>query len=182
MNSITKEQMIALCRKYGPSLDLDLGATDDGSGHPIDGTTLLWALSGRESDFGANMKPRHEPAFDVGGPYSKTIAAIAGLNEWHSAFACSYGPLQIMAVNAPGFSPAVLLAYPEQAMLSAVCRLKSQVLIKQKAYRIGQICECWNDGHIISGAMDPPAVQSYIDEVTQYYLKGIPQQAAEAGA
>ena len=166
---MTKDQMIALCRQYGPSLDLDLGNTDDGSGHPIDGATLLWAMSGRESDFGANMKPRHEPAYDVGGPYSKTIAAIAGLNKWHSAFACSYGPLQIMAVNAPGFECDEMLAFPERALLAAVMRLKATVLIAQKAHTIQDICECWNAGHI-GGTTTP----GYVDEVTQYYLRGIP--------
>jgi hypothetical protein len=163
--SMTKEELTRLCILYGASLDRELAHTSDGGGKPIDGARLLWAMSGRESSFGQNMKPRHEPAYDVGGRYANLPEVKQGLEQFGSAFACSYGPLQIMACNARGFTPSELEADPEKALAAAVAMLRLTVLGAQKAATLEHICQAWNAGHV--GAKCTPG---YEWEVRHYYL------------
>jgi hypothetical protein len=129
----TRQQVADICRKYGPSLqNLPNG---------VDGTILLWALSGNESSFGWNCTPRHEMAYDVGGRYaSKDL-----LDKFGSAAACSYGPWQVMFVNAPpGYYPdwfkdldncAVAAVYYLNGMLKA-----------QRPPTLGDIGDAYNSG------------------------------------
>src|ERR1017187_8108565 len=105
MVNFTKQQIADQCRISGPQLV--------GLPSGIDGAQLLWAMSGNESSFGANCAPRHEPAFDVGGVYAPHMQSI--LAQYGSAAAYSYGPWQIMYVNA---WPA---ATPEQMSDLKVC-------------------------------------------------------------
>ena len=63
----------------------------------VDGVALLKAIATVESSFGKHLRPRHEPAYDVGGRYyrrDKMIQKLVGL--YGSAAAMSYGPFQIM--------------------------------------------------------------------------------------
>jgi hypothetical protein len=131
----------------------------------LDGARLLLAMAGRESSFGANLKPRHEPAYDFGGHYAKNPEVIAGLGKYGSAFACSYGPLQVLAVNAIGFSPGELGAKPETAMLAAVGFLNRYAIGHWECRTLKAICETWNGGH-----PDATTTPGYVDEVTKYYL------------
>jgi hypothetical protein len=163
--SMAKEELARLCRLHGAGLDQDLVHTDDGSHQPIDGARLLWALSGRESGFGRNMKPRHEPAYDAGGHYANRPEISEGLEKYGSAFACSYGPLQIMACNARGFTPTELAAEPEKAVMAAVAMLRLTVLRAQNAATLEQICQAWNAGHV-GGRCTP----GYEQEVRHFYL------------
>ena len=163
--SMSKEELLRLCKLYGAGLDQDLARTEDGTGKPIDGARLLWAVSGRESSFGQNMKPRREPAYDVGGHYADAPGIRQGLEQYGRAFACSYGPLQIMACNAHGFTPAELGAEPEKAVAAAVSMLRLTVLRAQKAATLEQICQAWNAGHV-GGRCTP----GYEQEVRHYYF------------
>jgi hypothetical protein len=164
--SMARSDFNALCLIYGPMLEKELALTDDGAGQPIRGAQLLVAMGGRESSFGKNLKPRHEPAYDIGGLYWKISEEVrAGLAKYGAGYAYSYGPLQIMAVNAPGFTPGELAADPEKAMQAATVRLRFHVLQHQRARSIQDICECWNGGHI--GANTTPG---YFEEVQHHYL------------
>lgn len=166
--SMPAAELAKLCRGLGTTLPLQ--GTDDGHGKPIDGPTLLWAMSGRESSFGRNMKPRHEPAYDSGGRYSKNNEIVNGLKKWGSAFACSYGPLQIMACNAKGCTPDELAHDPEASLGASVAQLRIVVLGEQHAHTIAEICECWNGGHL--GATTTPG---YAAEVQAHYAAGLPE-------
>jgi hypothetical protein len=161
---MAQEELRRLCELYGAGLQPDLVHTDDGTGKPIDGPRLLWALAGRESSFGRNLKPRHEPAYDLGGHYANLPAVKRGLEQYGRAFACSYGPLQILACNARGFTPAELGADPEKALSAAVAMLRLTVLRAQKAATLEQICQAWNAGHI-GGRCTP----GYEQAVRGYY-------------
>jgi hypothetical protein len=163
--SMPKADLVKLCMIYGSTLDFS--ETDDGIGKPIDGPTLLWALCGRESNFGRNLKPRHEPAYDVNGCYWRRSAVIkAGVAQWGPAFACSYGPLQIMACNAHGFTPVEMGSDPEKAFQAAVARLRIEVLGRQKARTIDEICDSWNTGN----DKDANVPTEYIADVRHHYL------------
>src|SRR4051794_28343504 len=109
--SMPGKELARLCLQHGAEMQRYLVDSDDGFGKPIDAALLLWAMSGRESTFGKNLKPRHEPAYDTGGKY----AVASQLAKFGSAYACSYGPLQIMACNAKMFTPAELASDPEKA-------------------------------------------------------------------
>jgi hypothetical protein len=148
----------------------DLAMTDDGCGKPIEGPRLLWALSGQESSFGQNMKPRHEPAYDVGGRYWRNSPVVSvGIAKYGSAYACSYGPLQIMASNAKGYTPPELAGDPEKALAAAVARLRVDVLVRQKARTIAEICDCWNTGN----DKDKNVPVEYIEHVERYYATAV---------
>ena len=163
--AMPRAELARLCKIFGASLTPDLAGTDDGSGKPIDGARLLWAISGRESSFGKNMTPRHEPAYDVGGLYWRTSEEVKqGVGRYGRDFACSYGPLQIMACNASGHTPEELGSDPEAALGAAVAHLKIIILYRQMAKTIAEICQCWNGGHI--GARTTPG---YVGEVMRHY-------------
>ena len=164
--AMPKAHLQALCKLYGTNLAPALVSTDDGSRKPIDGPRLLWAMSGRESSFGQQLHPRFEPAYFVGGHYYKGNADVrAGVALYGRDFACSYGPLQIMCINAKGFTPLELGEDPEKALAAAVARLRLETLGRQRGATIAEICQSWNGGHV--GAVGEPG---YVEEVIHYYL------------
>jgi hypothetical protein len=166
--AMSRAELARLCQAYGGALADDLKGCAGPDGAALDGPRLLWALSGRESSFGKNMTPRHEPAYDVGGRYANSSEIQQGLALWGRDFACSYGPLQILAVNAKGFTPMELGESPETALAAACAFLRLYVLRHCKAKTLKEICECWNGGHI--GATTTPG---YVEEVTRHYLAGV---------
>lgn len=154
----TKEQIAAACATYGPQLNLPA---------EIDGAQLLWAISGQESSFGANCTPRHEPAFDAGGMYSRTQPMPRLLEKFGSAAACSYGPWQIMLANAADTSPEVLLSDLDAAAKATVAFINSFVLGHRQAKTVEQIAETYNSGHI---SLNPaPGVLKYLTNVAHTY-------------
>jgi hypothetical protein len=137
--SFTQAQVYAACRIYGPQLSpLPAG---------VDGVTLLWALSGNESSFGADVTPRHEPAYDTDGPYAGNWPMPELLAKYGSAAACSYGPWQILLANAPSYSPTDFNDINKAAQ-ATVAFLNSQ-LRQFKPQSLSDIGSIWNGGHII---------------------------------
>jgi hypothetical protein len=172
--SMPRTELARLCRIYGAGLQHDLALTDDGCGKPIDGPRLLWAMAGQESSFGSNMKPRFEPAYYMGGRYwnAQTPGGKEvrdGVALYGRDFACSYGPLQILAVNAKGHSPMELGSDPEKALAAACAMLRLVVLQRQKASTIGEICDCWNTGN----DKDKNVPVEYIEHVERYYATAV---------
>lgn len=166
--SIPSAQLQSLCKLYGATLQADLAGSDDGTGAPINGAQLLWAMSGRESSFGRDIKPRHEPVYDMNGRYWRKFDwCKQGVQMYGRDFACSYGPLQIMACNAKGFTPYELGSDPEKAMQAAVAFMRLDVLRRQKARTIDEICDCWNTGN----DKDDNVPHEYIAAVRKFYFE-----------
>lgn len=170
MFSMPKKDLAQICKLLGVGLQQHLSDCTDAEGKPLDGPKLLWALSGRESSFGQNMKPRHEPAYDVGGAYWKVSDEVKeGCALYGRDFACSYGPLQVLAVNAQAWTPEELGKDPYIAMVAARSFIREYVIKRKRAHTLAEICQCWNGGHV--GATTTPG---YVEEVTHHYLAGIP--------
>ena len=159
----TKAQIAAACTQYGPTV----APLPDG----VDGTQLLWAMSGNESSFGANVTPRHEPAFDVGGVYGASAQMAPLLAKYGSAAACSYGPWQIMFPNAPGATPESFNDLDFAATASVA--FLNKLLTRFHPQTLGDIGSCWNAGHI----QNPYSaqVQTYVDRLTQNYAVPLAQ-------
>lgn len=155
--AFTKTEIAAACTQYGPTVV----ALPDG----IDGVQLLWAMSGNESSFGANVTPRHEPAFDVGGIYGDSEQMKPLLALYGSAAACSYGPWQVMFANVPEAAPESFDNL-DFCALASVAFLNKQ-LTRFKPESLGDIGSIWNAGHI----QNPYSaqVQIYVDRLTGNY-------------
>lgn len=137
--NFTREQVAGYCHL--------LGRTVGPLPYGVDGSQLLWALSGVESSFGANCTPRHEPAFDTGGKYGSHAPMPSLIAQFGSpAAACSYGPLQVMLCNALGLTPADFDDLGE-AFYASISFLNS-LLRRFQPQSLDEIGECWNAGHI----------------------------------
>jgi hypothetical protein len=138
----------------------------------LDGARLLWALAGNESSFGVNVMPRHEPAYDLGGALAGSMEQSALLERYGSAAACSYGPWQIMLVNAPeGTAPEDF----EDLNTAAICTvgfLNSQ-LRRFKPLTLTTIGQIWNHGSP-TNAMTA-GVAAYVAELAKNYDVPIPE-------
>lgn len=131
---------------YGPRLNL-IG-TDDGHGNQIDGALLLWALAGCESAFGKDCSPRFEPAYFTNGYYwrkSEQVRQVIALYGRDGA--CSYGPWQVLAINARRFSPQQMGADPVSACVAAVDFINSYVLGERQARNLFYIFDTYNSGN-----------------------------------
>lgn len=151
----TQAQIAAACAQYGPQV----APLPDG----IDGAQLLWAMSGNESSFGANVTPRHEAAFDVGGIYGASEQMAPLLALYGAAAACSYGPWQIMFCNVPEATPGSFDDLNFCAIAS-VAFLNKQ-LARFEPQTLGDIGSIWNAGHV----QNPYSaqVQVYVDRLVQ---------------
>ena len=158
----TKQQVAAACVQYGPKVAL----LPDG----VDGAQLLWAMSGNESSFGANVTPRHEPAFDAEGAYGQGLVMKPLLTEYGSAAACSYGPWQVMFCNVQPATPASFANVDFCASVSVA--FLNKLLARFKPQTLGDIGSCWNGGHIQKPYS--PQVQVYVDRLIANYKVPLP--------
>lgn len=139
----------------------------------IDSTQLLWAIAGVESSFGINCTPRHESAFDTGGVYDNAIMAPLLLRFGRDA-ACSYGPWQIMFVNAPtGFLPTDFddLRHCTIASIAFLNKLLRTFRPKDLA----EIGNCWNGGHVYQKPY-PVTIQQYVGKLQAAYNTIMPTE------
>ena len=166
--NVAKERVASLCLHFGKILDPHLGNTDDGTGKPISGAQLLWALAGRESSFGKNCKPRYEPAYDYDGRYGHSHQQFDLLTEYGSDAAYSYGPWQIMLCNAIGYSPRELAHDPEKACVATIGFIRRHILEGQKAHTLEQISDSYNSGNYKDRVTDQ--VRQYIEAVRHFYF------------
>lgn len=157
MNQVDPTTIRYLCLKYGPLLLLPEG---------IDGAALMWAIAGRESTFGHNTTPRHEPAYDVGGMYSEEERQAELLRRYHAAAACSYGPWQVMLDNCGAMTPSDL-DDPEKAARAFVGHMNGYVLGTRKAETVEQIAQTYNSGNFLHPAIG--SVLAYVVAVRKYY-------------
>jgi hypothetical protein len=165
--AIPRSEFDRLCALFAPQLKLE-GCGDPNLG-ALDPQRMLMALGGRESDFGADLKPRFEPSWFINGLLWKhdfEVQAFISRNK--RAGACSYGPLQVMAFNAAGhgFTVEELQKDPEAGMGAAVAYFNAYVVGRWKCKALDEICRTWNGGHP-TAATEP----GYYAEVLHNYRK-----------
>jgi len=142
------------------------GTAPDGT-PGLDLNGVLWALSGVETSFGRNaQQTRYESAYGRNGRYSSEDL-IASYGD-HAAM--SYGPWQIMFVNAydalNGFvRPAELTGITYPAMGATVMFLDNRV-IDRGADTLEKIADAWNTGSH-RDSIRPSA--RYLRDVETYY-------------
>jgi hypothetical protein len=164
-----KSEIAGICLLYGAQLELE--GTDDEGGQklPIVGSQLLFAIAGRESTFGANCKPRLEPAYDLNGRYFKQdtrqrmLYALFGQDA-----AKSWGPWQVMLCNAAGYKPDEMGRDPKKACDAAVKFLNRFVFGVRGARTLSQILDTYNSGTWRD--QESPGVKEYIKVCTRFYF------------
>lgn len=174
----TPLQVANACRKWSGKLWLPEGCG-------IDGTHLLWAISGCESSFGVNCAPRHEEAYCT-GRYSTNPEVKALTARYGHAAHCSFGPWQTLLINVECFGPGDVLLMdgdvaPEdlndcdQACQRAVIFINHNILRREGARTVGEIADAYNSGDW----RDRLVPHRYIADCERYYEKiTIPTPAA----
>ncbi|HET9087127.1 MAG TPA: hypothetical protein VFN53_06380 [Acidobacteriaceae bacterium] len=155
--SLEFEDFVNLCLHYGPTIRTEVGNKLS----LVDGSKLLLALSGNESSFGHNCKPRHETGYCTG--FYSHNATIVGLTKLfgHGAH-CSYGPWQIMFCNAANDATPDKFRDAEYGAIQTV-RFMNQILRANNPPRsLHEWGEVWNGGHV--GARGP-GVLNYCEEL-----------------
>lgn len=168
--NFTRQQIADACRLHAADLSPALLAD-------YDPAQLLWAICGNESSFGANCPPRHEPAFDVGGTYAKATAQAALLAEFGALGACSYGPMQVMLVNAPKGTAPGDFADVDKAIAAGAYAL-GNLLEHNRPTTLAQIAACYNGGHIPTGSW-PQGVLAYANELITNYAEPMPVEVLQ---
>ena len=136
---VNEKEIARICIQFGPQLNTPPG---------IDRAQLLWALSGNESLFGDWCPPRHERGYHYGSRMYRRSKELRDLTkEWGCLAHCSFGPWQVMLVNAPGYSPVELMADVELACKSAVDFLNRVTLGAQNASTLEEIADAYNSGN-----------------------------------
>lgn len=135
MPEIARDDLIVACGVWGPKLWLPGG---------INGATLLWALAGNESSYGRNCAPRHEQAYCT-GEYSHVQDVVVLTRQYGHAAHCSFGPWQLLLVNAAGASPDDLRTARGAAMATAGF-LNRRILHGEGAKTIEEIADAYNSG------------------------------------
>lgn len=163
----TRDEIAAACRKWGSNLAVPEG---------IDGAQLLWAISGCESSFGANCKPRHEPYYHDLAAKGTNAQLVALTKQWGCDAHSSFGPWQELLVNCtPDMRPQDF-ADVDRAADQAVRFINRRILLLEKATTITQIAEAYNSGKWKWLAV-PPGVARYAAQCEQYYTVAMPAAA-----
>jgi hypothetical protein len=128
-----------------------------------------------ESSGGVNCDPpRHEPAFDVRGSiYERSLKQRTLIATYGRAGACSYGPMQIMLVNAPNGAAPSDFDDLDKAFQYSVGFINSQLAIF-KPLTLFTIACIWNGG---SPMKEPSGgVLAYAAKLGKSYDAGIPSK------
>lgn len=139
-NNFSRYEIAQLCERYGPLVKLPAGAVS------LDPKLILWALAGNESSFGANCKPRFEPAY-FNGKYSKSADMQELIKDYGEDAAKSYGPWQLLLVNAPGFTPAELADDAEKAITATIGFLNRRIFNALQSVTLEEIADAYNSGN-----------------------------------
>lgn len=168
--TVPKQMVLSCCFMYGRVLQIELDrlGCKDPDGKPLDGPLTLWAIAGNESSWGHNCKPRHEPAYDVGGRYYRESAQQRRLIELYGTDgASSFSPWQILPINALGYKPEELGTDPEKAAQAVIGYLKRYALATRGARTLDQILDTYNSGTWRDE--QSPAVVDYVKQGLYYY-------------
>lgn len=161
--TLTLQEMEGICKRYAPFLRNVPSGIEPG--------LLLWALSGCESSFGKNCTPRFEKAYFVGGLYATSPDQAKLLAMYGRFAACSYGPFQIMLVNAIGYTPTELSLDSEKATEATVAYINRRIFSgKYAATNLEQFADSYNSGTW----RDANTPTIYIKRFKQFYGMGLP--------
>lgn len=135
---MTGDMFRSLCRRLAPLLT-------EAEGLGLDAYATLYMLGGVESSFGAEAyKTRYEKSYDVGGRYcSPELSKRFGRDA-----ACSYGPFQIMFVNAWAMDT---LVEPDDMLDPLIagflsCEFLNNRLARRKPMTPLAVLDLWNTG------------------------------------
>lgn len=169
-NAYPQADILALCRKYGPQLRVPQG---------INGAALMVAIASNESSIGANCEPRYERNYDRGGLYDQGDQATL-LDQYGKAAACSYGPWQVMAVNALPLTPPELADDPEACAHAFVAFFNAYVMAHRKASDLEEIAQVYNAGHI--SKQKSLGVDLYIRNLSLAYTRALKEASSVPSA
>ncbi|HVJ09709.1 MAG TPA: hypothetical protein VM554_15130 [Acidisarcina sp.] len=153
--SFVREQVADACKRWGAKLWVP---------ESIDGPRLLWALSGCESSFGANCTPRHEMAYCI-GIYSHDPRVIELTREFGHDAHCSFGPWQLLLVNASSFTTPEDFVRVDRCAMETASYINMRIIRAQKATTIEQIADAYNSGTW----RDRSVPEKYIADCVHYY-------------
>jgi hypothetical protein len=155
--SYPRATIYVLCLKYGPQIKVPAG---------LNGPRVMAAIAANESSMGQDCDPRHEPSYDVGGHYDEGVQHDM-LEKYGRAAACSYGPWQVLPLNAPPFTPVDLLSDPDAGARAFVIFFNAYVIRDHHAQSIEQIGQIYNGGH--ASAHPLPGVVRYAADLEKAY-------------
>lgn len=113
----------------------------------IENDLFLLALSGVETTFGTNNKPRFERAYSPEGKYGTSDQMKHLYPLYGTDACCSYGPWQILFVTAYSLGYRGLPIDLEFASTSLVWTIKFlNKWISEGADTLEKLADCWNSG------------------------------------
>ena len=166
-NMISPEGLESLCRELGKDLKIE----------GVDSRKLLRTIAHLESTSGTRCSPRHEPAYLPSGLYFQRSNALKiGYAEYGALVGCSWGPWQILWVNAfdlgyPFTRNPVDLQFAEVSGPYVVEYIKR--CVQKGATTLEKILFAYNGG---LGALKKPN-----DQVLKYAERGIKFYSAMSG-
>ena len=161
---LTKEQLAALCREYGPRLHVPAG---------VDGAQMLWAFAGREISFGIRCVPLHEGAYCYNGKYYCADKLLKDLTDsWGCWSHASYGPWQILFYNVyrldHTIDPIRLMTDPASCAVVTVAEF-NRIIDSQNPPGLREIADAWNSGDW----RDDIRPSEYMDSVESFYKASV---------
>ena len=154
----SRAEIAAACRKWGPVLVLPEG---------IDGARLLWALSGRESSFGANCKPRHEKSLHDLALAGTNAQLNALTKQWGCDAHSSFGPWQILLINASSSIHPEDFINLDRCAFETVRFINDRILRHEQATTVEQIADAYNSGTWRDARS--AGVEAYVERSRKYY-------------
>ncbi len=133
-----------VCEELAPKLQFSFG---------LDKVSILMALSGVESSFGTNNRPRFEPAYAPNGHYYKRSEKLRALVEKYGEDAsCSWGPWQILACVADELGYEGDPKNLSDARVSGpYCVMLLNRIFNSGAQTMEQVLDAYNTGSFRSG-------------------------------
>ena len=128
---------------------------------------LLQALAVKESTYGHNNNPRHEPAYYIGGKYFKVPHVRTLYEKFGKNASCSWGPFQIIFVTAYELGyrgTPKMLESPNLNIQWAIIYINKRIM-KFHPTSVEQIFDAYNSGSF----KDSFVPKEYINEAMEYY-------------
>ena len=158
---IPKDDLARACRAYGKMLILPEHSE-------LDGATVLWALSGCESSFGANCAQREEPYYQHLAESGTNAQLTALMVKFGSAAWSSFGPWQELLVNCGPTMRPEDFTNVNRAAMEVVLFINRVILAREQATTLEEIAEAYNSGKW-AWLTVPPGVERYAADCRRYY-------------
>lgn len=155
----SREEVAAACKKWGALLHVPAN---------VDGAKLLWALSGCESSFGVNCKPRHEPYYHNLAVSGKNAQLVALTAKWGCDAHSSFGPWQELLCNCSAEMRPEDFAILDRCAMEVASFINARILDYEHAITVAEIAEAYNSGKW-QWMIVPPGVAQYAADCSRYY-------------